>query len=181
MPNKATRRTVLGSIAGLTVGLGVTKIPRATEGSQVAFEITDISHEGTDEITDVHLGVEVTLDWDSEFTPDGYEVRLDVGQNGDSVDLLDFSIRSETLPADGSDTVLLSGNLTETDYFAVEDFQIQDGTIELFAELQFSLRKDGENTETIRRTDTATIQIEQTELGADLSVVATGELEILTE
>ena len=179
--NKTTsRRTVLTATSSAILGgLGVYTLSSPSQANELNldFEIEPKTHETNNaaNIEAVELDVDVDLSWTSDVTPTGYEIRVDIGPTENEIDLLDFQVYNGGLDRDGSDTVQLSGIISETEHYRLDDFQM-DSEHSLYAELTCTLKHDGEEITQERLTEETTLEVIENEQTGNLEVTATGEL-----
>ena len=178
--NKTTRRTVLtATSSAILAGFGVYQITSPSQANELEldFQIQPKTHETTNPkaIETVELVVDVDLSWTSDVSPTGYEIRVDIGPTENEIDLLDFQVYNGGLESTGSDTVQLSGLISETEHFTVDDFQM-DSQHNLYAELTCTLKHD--DTEITQETlsEETTLEIIENEQTGDIEVTATSEL-----
>ena len=179
--NKTTsRRTVLTATSSAILGgFGVYTLSSPSQANELNldFEIEPKTHETTNaaNIEAVELVVDVDLSWTSDVSPTGYEIRVDIGPTEEEIDLLDFQVYNGGLEQNGSDTVQLSGLISETEHYHLDDFQM-DSEHHLYAKLTCTLKYD--NTEITQETliEETTLEVIENEQTGEIEVTATGEL-----
>lgn len=187
MSEKISRRTVLSGIGATTAGTSIAYIStRPTQGQQTEIqlgnlEIPDPSYQaGNEDITNVDVRVDANYKWESSHTPDKVILKLLIGDSEDTMQAIQTeSLTDLTKSQSGSAT--LSGDVTSTYHYSVQDFQPSTDSVKstrVVVGLQIELWKDGEIIDKNTISELVSVAVDGTELTATTEVGGSGTIQI---
>jgi len=180
---KPNRRAVLTGLGGIVTGsVAITALSQdasaTVQVSQTGLEIPNREYKQTSDLEDVQIRVNAEWSFDAEKLPDAWELKLLVSDDGESYEQID-SARMAPSDKKASGSEELSGSLTQTSHFTINQFRVSNSnttTQKIHTKLVFNLEVGETVVESAEATTTSELTILPGSIEAETNVQGTGEI-----